>query len=93
VRDVAKIGLGKRGPVWWDDGEPDYNRRLIQNSPHAMWWIAEGANEETWLITNRSFRLRLTDELKDTGDVGRHDNAHLQLAGLFAMTLLMDRVD
>ncbi len=48
-----KIGLGERGPVWWDDGEPDYNRRLIQNSPHAMGWIAEGANEETWLITNR----------------------------------------
>ena len=39
--DRAKVALGERGPVWWDDGEPDYNRYLIQNSPYAMWWIAE----------------------------------------------------
>ena len=26
--DAAKIGLGERGPVWWTDGSPDYNRHL-----------------------------------------------------------------
>jgi len=35
------MGLGERGPVWWDDGEPDYNRHLVQNSPYAVWWLAE----------------------------------------------------
>lgn len=24
--DAAKIALGERGPVWWDDGAPDFNR-------------------------------------------------------------------
>jgi hypothetical protein len=36
--DAAKIGLGERGPVWWEDGAPDLNRRLIRNTPYAPWW-------------------------------------------------------
>lgn len=41
-RDVqkAKEALGERGPVWWDDGAPDYNRRLVKNTPYADWWAA-----------------------------------------------------
>ena len=35
---AAKIALGERGPVWWTDGAPDFNRRLIENTPYAMWW-------------------------------------------------------
>ena len=31
----AKVRLGERGPVWWDDGAPDYNRKLLKNSPYA----------------------------------------------------------
>jgi hypothetical protein len=34
----AKVGLGERGPVWWTDGAPDLNRRLIGNTPYAQWW-------------------------------------------------------
>jgi len=34
----AKIALGERGPVWWDDGEPDYNRYLAKNTPYADWF-------------------------------------------------------
>ena len=30
----AKVALGERGPVWWDDGAPDYNRTLLKNSPY-----------------------------------------------------------
>jgi hypothetical protein len=26
--DAAKIALGERGPVWWDDGAPDFNRHM-----------------------------------------------------------------
>ena len=32
---AAKVALGERGPVWWDDGAPDYNRHLVKNTPYA----------------------------------------------------------
>ena len=35
---AAKVALGERGPVWWDDGAPDYNRYLAKNTPYAHWW-------------------------------------------------------
>ncbi|ASR42871.1 hypothetical protein BEN78_05210 [Xanthomonas citri pv. mangiferaeindicae] len=38
--DAAKRGLGERGPVWWTDGAPDYNRHLVGNSPYAAWFAA-----------------------------------------------------
>ena len=31
----AKVALGERGPAWWDDGAPDYNRKLVKNTPYA----------------------------------------------------------
>ena len=42
--DAAKIKLGERGPVWWDDGSPDENRKMAKNSSYAAWWagIATG---------------------------------------------------
>ncbi|MFL6585537.1 MAG: hypothetical protein ACJ8GV_01430 [Luteimonas sp.] len=36
--DAAKHALGERGPVWWTDGTPDYNRYLVKNSPYADWY-------------------------------------------------------
>ena len=36
--DEAKVGLGERGPVWWADGSPDYNRRLAANTPYRAWY-------------------------------------------------------
>jgi hypothetical protein len=36
--DAAKKALGERGPVWWDDGAPDYNRRLAVRTPYAAWF-------------------------------------------------------
>ncbi len=36
--DAAKHGLGERGPVWWTDGAPDQNRRMIANTPYAAWY-------------------------------------------------------
>jgi len=35
--DAAKRGLGERGPVWWADGAPDYNRLLVRGTPYAGW--------------------------------------------------------
>lgn len=34
----AKVALGERGPVWWTDGAPDYNRKLAKNTPYADWF-------------------------------------------------------
>lgn len=41
----AKIALGERGPVWWDDGAPDYNRRMAVNTPYRAWY-ERTANDE-----------------------------------------------
>ena len=38
----AKVALGERGPVWWDDGARDWNRYLIKNTPYAGWWAQRG---------------------------------------------------
>ena len=36
--DRAKVALGERGPVWWNDGAPDYTRRMARNTPYAAWY-------------------------------------------------------
>ena len=38
--DAAKHALGERGPVWWNDGAPDFNRKLARNTPYADWFAA-----------------------------------------------------
>lgn len=35
--DHAKVALGERGPVWWQDGSSDFNRHLVVNTPYAGW--------------------------------------------------------
>ncbi len=36
--NAAKVALGERGPVWWTDGAPDFNRRPVRTSPYAEWY-------------------------------------------------------
>lgn len=36
--DRLKRALGERGPVWWTDGAPDFNCRMVQNTPYAAWY-------------------------------------------------------
>ena len=43
--DAAKVALGERGPVWWTDGAPDYNRRMVRNTPYVTWYTALTAAE------------------------------------------------
>jgi hypothetical protein len=38
--DLAKRLLGERGPVWWTDGAPDFNRRMVRATPYAAWYDA-----------------------------------------------------
>ncbi|HEX8913896.1 MAG TPA: hypothetical protein VF796_16220 [Humisphaera sp.] len=36
--DEAKVSLGERGPVWWDDGAPDVNRKMARNTQYREWY-------------------------------------------------------
>lgn len=36
--DRAKVALGERGAVWWTDGAPDENRRMVWNTRYAAWF-------------------------------------------------------
>ena len=36
--DAAKHALGERGPVWWSDGAPDWNRHMVGNTPYGTWF-------------------------------------------------------
>lgn len=38
--DTAKVALGERGAVWWDDGAADFNRYKVVNSPYRQWYEA-----------------------------------------------------
>jgi hypothetical protein len=38
--DAAKHDLGERGPIWWTDGSPDYNRHLVKYTPYADWFAS-----------------------------------------------------
>ena len=38
--DTAKRALGERGPVWWEDGAPDLNRRKAKDTDYAGWYAA-----------------------------------------------------
>ena len=44
--DAAKVALGERGPVWWTDGAPDYNRHMAHTTPYAAWFAALPAPPE-----------------------------------------------
>lgn len=35
---LAKVALGERGPPWWTDGTPDFNRHRVENTPYAAWF-------------------------------------------------------
>jgi hypothetical protein len=45
--NAAKVALGERGPVWWDDGTEDVNRHLARNTRYAGWYqTLEDADED-----------------------------------------------
>jgi hypothetical protein len=44
--DAAKRALGERGPPWWTDGAPDYNRRMVVHTPYADWFASLGQDNE-----------------------------------------------
>jgi len=38
--DRAKVALGERDPVWWNDGAPDDNRHMMRNTPFTDWFAS-----------------------------------------------------
>ncbi len=38
--ETSKVALGERGPVWWDDGAPDENRRMARTTSYAAWFAS-----------------------------------------------------
>lgn len=40
---TAKVALGERGPVWWNDGSPDFNKCQVANTPYADWYLSLSA--------------------------------------------------
>lgn len=36
--DRVKVALGERGAVWWHDGAPDLNRRMVAGTTYAPWF-------------------------------------------------------
>lgn len=43
--DTSKLALGERGAVWWSDGAPDLNRKLVKNTPYARWFDSVAPSE------------------------------------------------
>jgi hypothetical protein len=41
---AAKVELGERGPLWWDDA-PDLNRHMALNTPYRDWFLAAVAEK------------------------------------------------
>lgn len=40
--DTAKVALGERGDVWWADGDPDLNRKLVND---ALWTLVRRSED------------------------------------------------
>ncbi len=45
--DEAKVALGERGPVWWTDGAPDFNRHLVKTARTPPGMSATRTSEES----------------------------------------------
>ena len=103
--DRAKRALGERGPVWWTDGAPDYNRRLVRNTPYSVWY--EDASRFAGTIQNL-LRLRRENASICPSDVARAERpvnwrthmetvrwvgAHLARRGLLTITQRGDRLN
>lgn len=48
--DHAKRALGERGPVWWTDGAPDLNRKMVANTPYAEWHAGSARIDQARLL-------------------------------------------
>lgn len=71
--EEAKRALGERGPVWWQDGTPDHNRRLVTNTPYREWYRRAEQNV--------SAILRLLDSRAEDASICPSDVARSEYPG------------
>ena len=38
IVDEVKVALGERGEPWWEDGDRNYNRYMVKNTPYRDWY-------------------------------------------------------
>lgn len=43
--NAAKVALGERGEVWWTDGSPDLNRKMVENTPYREWFLSASGKQ------------------------------------------------
>ena len=55
---AAKVALGERGPVWWDDGSPDFNRHQVANTPYAEWYRSQCRDLKGFTTGRAEYRER-----------------------------------
>lgn len=55
-----KVALGERGPVWWNDGAPDFNRHLAANTLYAYWYahLTPWNNIKQYVIVHTIKKMR-----------------------------------
>lgn len=53
---TAKVALGERGPIWWDDGSPDLNRCQVATSTYADGYLSLSA------VNSRTSKEQLAGE-------------------------------
>lgn len=51
--DRAKRALGERGPVWWQDGAPDFNRQQVKNTPYAARYVREARSRRAPALSSQ----------------------------------------
>ena len=67
--DEAKRSLGERGPVWWTDGAPDFNRHMVKNTPYADWYAALAPDSKRLPPSGASGEPRMTSRnARSTGE-------------------------
>lgn len=102
--DEAKRALGERGPVWWGDGTPDHNRRLIENTPYRDWY--EGtprivtailrlldARTDASICPSEVARAEYPNDWRKHMDDVREAARHLARRGLLTITQRGKRLD
>jgi hypothetical protein len=47
----------ERGAVWWDDGAPDMNRKMVKNTPYAGWYARPVHRQNESLHGQKGLRL------------------------------------
>jgi hypothetical protein len=69
--DLAKRALGESDAVWWTDGTPDANRKMVNKTGHTA-GMPRSAKHRTGSVTERLFGYH-------SSDLGQRDERYTAL--------------